>query len=168
VHLEIAGGVAVTFLQLDDAPKTSVATAILALLLKSLDLMIGQRLLEAEHLPRQEAIINVASKTELETQLGPDALKLGDMPNHFVIAESTDFSRSDQPPILVVCSDDFRTSWQPHEHEFSDIHFAFSEILRVLVAHLLGQSVEPEVLSPKIGRLIHKIGYARSNPIERK
>jgi len=159
VSLEIAGGVSVTLLQLDDSPKTSVVTTILALLLKSLEVIIGQRLLEAERLPRQEAIINVASRIELEAQLGSEILKLGDMPNHFAVAQSTDFSRSDQPPILVVCSDDFATSWRPHEHAFSDTHFVFGEILRTLVGHLLAQAVEPEVLFPKISRLVRKISY---------
>ena len=159
VRLEIAGGVVVTVFQLDDNAKTNVTAAILALLLKSLDWMIGERLLEAESLPRQEAIINVANRRELEAQLGPETLQLGDMPKHFAVAESTDVRRTDQPPMLVVCSDDFTTSWRPSEHAFSETHFLFSEVLRILVGHLLSQTVEPEVLLPKIGRLIRKIAY---------
>ena len=159
VRLEIADGVVVSLVQLDDSPRTAITTAILALLLAGLDPLIRQELLDAERIPRQEAIINVGNKKEVEAQLGPELLKLGDMPKGFAVTESTDVARSDQPPILVVCGDQFPTPWRPNEHALSDMHLLLGELLRVLVTHLLARAVEPEVLFPKIGRIIQRIGY---------
>jgi len=135
---------------------------ILALLLTSLEGMIRRDLLDTERLPCQEAIINVASQKELEAQLGPNLMQLGQMPKGFAVAESTDVSRTDQPPILVVYADGFWKPWRPDENALSDIHLLFAEVLRVLVAHLLGKSIEPDVLFPKIGGLVRRIGYRSS------
>ena len=159
LRLEIADGVVVSLVQLDDSPRTAITTTVLVLLLSGLDRIIRQRLLDAERIPRQEAIINVASRKELEAQLESELLKFGDMPKGFAVAESTDVTRSDQPPILVVCTDQFPTPWRPNEHALSDVHLLLSELLRVLVAHLLARAVEPEVLLPKIGSIIKRIGY---------
>ena len=159
LRLEIADGVVVSLVQLDDSPRTAVTTTVLALLLSVLDRIIRQRLLDAERIPRQEAIINVASRKEFEAQLGSERLKLGDMPKGFVIAESTDVTRSDQPSILVICADQFPTPWRPNEHALSDVHLLLGDLLWVLVAHLLARAVEPEVLLPKIGSIIRRIGY---------
>ena len=159
LRLEIADGVVISLVQLDDSPRTAITTTVLALLLSGLDRIIRQRLLDAERIPRQEAIINVASRKVLEAQLGSERLKLGDMPKGFAVAESTDVTRSDQPPIVVVCEDQFPTPWRPNEHALSDVHLLFGELLWVLVAHLLARAVEPEVLLPKIGSIIRRIGY---------
>ncbi len=159
LRLEIADGIVVSIVQLDDSPRTAITTSILALILSGLDRFIRQRLLEAERMPRQEAIINVVSKKRLEEQIKLEPLNLGDMPNGFAIAESTDISRSDQPPILVICADQFPMPWRPNEHALSDVHLLLSELLRVLCAHLLARAVEPEVLFPKIFSIIQEIGY---------
>lgn len=159
VRLEIAGGVVVSLVQLDDSPRTAATTTLLALLLASLDETIRRRLLDGEHIPRNEATINVASRSEFERQVGRDLLNLGDMPKGFAVAESTDVTRSDQPPIMVLCGGDFPMPWRPNEHALSDVHLLLGELLRVLVAHLLAQSVEPEVLFPKIGSIVRRIGY---------
>jgi hypothetical protein len=143
---------------------------VLALLVASLDDVIRGQLLDAERIPRNEAIINVASRTEFEKQIGSDLLKLGNMPSGFAVVESTDVTRSEQPPVLVLCGDDFPLPWRPNEHALSDVHMLFGELLRVLVAHLLAQSVETEVLFPKIGSIVRKIGYrgptVRTHPRE--
>jgi hypothetical protein len=159
VRLRMADGVIVALAQLDDSPRTAVTSMILALLLGSLDEMIRRRLLDAERVPRHEAIINIASRTELDAQIGPAILKLGELPNGFGLLESTDTTRSDQPPIVIVCTDDFGMPWRPNEHALSDAHLLLGELLRALVTHLLTRSVEPDVLFPKIGNLIRKIGY---------
>jgi hypothetical protein len=170
VRLDIADGVVVSLVQLDDNPKTAVTTTLLALLLASVDDVIRRRLLEGEHIPRKEGIINVASRSEFESQVGSDLLKLGNLPKGFAVAESTDVTRSDQPPILVLCGDDFPMPWRPDEHALSDMHMLLGEVLRVLVAHFLAQSVEGEVLFPKIGSIVRRIGYqgptARAYPRE--
>lgn len=159
IRLEIADGVVVSLVQMDDIPATARTTMILALLLASLGDLIRERLLETERIPRQEAIINVAGRMELGMQIGPELLDLGEMPKGFAVAESTDVTRIDQPPILVVCAEDFPTQWKPNKHALSDVHLLLSEVLRVFVAHLLAKSVEPEVLFPKIVALIREIGY---------
>ena len=159
LRLEIADGVVISLVQLDDSPRTAITTTVLALLLSGLDRIIRQRLLDAERMPRQEAIINVASRKVLEAQPGSERLKLGDMPKGFAVAESTDVTRSDQPPIVVVCEDQFPTPWRSNEHALLDVHLLFGELLRVLVAHLLARAVDPEVLLPKIGSIIRRIGY---------
>ena len=158
LRLEIADGVVVSLVQLDDSPRTAITTTILALLLSGFDRIIRQQLLDAERIPRQEAIIKVASRQEIEAQLGPELPKLGDMPKGFVVAKSTNVTQSDQP-ILVVCADQFPTPWRPNEHALSDVHLLFGELLWVLITHLLARAVEPEVLFPKIGSLIRRIGY---------
>jgi tetratricopeptide (TPR) repeat protein len=162
VRLRIGDGVIVTLTQLDDSPRIAATTMILTLLLASLDEIIRRRLLDAERVPRHEAIINLASRKELEEQLGPTLLNLGELPAGFGIFESTDVTHSDQPPIVVVCADDFGLPWRPNEHAVSDPHLLLSELLRVLVTHLLASAVEPEVLFPKIGGLIRRIGYQGS------
>ena len=159
LRLKIADGVVVSLVQLDDSPRTAITTTVLALLLSGVDRILREQLLDAERIPRQEAIINVASRQGIESQIDPDLLNLGDMPRGFVVAESTDVTLSDQPPILVVCADQFPTPWRPTEHAISDVHLLLGEILRVLVAHFLARAVEPEVLFPKIGRVIRGIGY---------
>lgn len=135
---------------------------VLALLLTTLDRVMRQRLLDGERMPRNEAVLNVAAREELEIHIGPEVLNLGDMAKGFAVAESTDVTRSDQPPILVVCSGDFPVPWRPNEHALSDVHVLFGELLRVLVAHLLAEAVEPEVLFPKIGSIVRSIGYRGS------
>ena len=159
LRLEIAEGVIVSLVQMDDSPRTAITTTVLALLLSGLDCTIRQQLLNADRIPRQEAVINVVSRQEIEAQIDSELLNLGDMPKGFAVSESTDVTRGDQPPILVICADQFPTLWRPHEHALSDVHLLFSELLRVLVAHLLAQTVEPEVLFPKIGSIIRRIGY---------
>ena len=159
IRLEIADGVVISLVQLDESPRTAITTTVLALLLSGLDRIIRQQLLDAERIPRQEAIIHVASRQGIEAQIDPEVLNLGDMPRGFVVAESADVTLSDQPPILVVCADQFPTPWTPTEHALSDVHLLLGEILRVLVAHFLARAVEPEVLFPKIGSIIRGIGY---------
>ena len=159
LRLEIADGIIVSLVQLDDSSRTAITTAILALLLSGLDRIIRQRLLDAERIPRQEAIIEVTSRKGIEAQLGPELLKLGDMPNGYAVATSTDVTQGEQSPILVVCADQFPTPWRPNEHAFSDVHLLLGKVLEVLSTHLLARAVEPEVLFPKIGSIIRKIGY---------
>jgi hypothetical protein len=160
VRLEIAEGVTVSLAQLDDNARTAVTTTILALLLASLGDTIRRRLLDAERIPRHEVIVNVPGRSEFESQVGSALLNLGDLPKGFAIAGSTDVTRSDQPPIMVICGRDFPRPWRPNERVLSDVHLLLGELLRVLAAHLLlAQSVEPEVLFPKIGEIVRGIGY---------
>ena len=159
LRLEIAEGVVVSIVQMDDSPRTAITTTVLALLLSGLDCTIRQQLLNADRIPRQEAIINVASRQEIEAIIDPELLSLGDMPRGFAVFESTDLTQNDQPPTFVVCADQFPTPWRPHEHALSDVHLLLSELLRVIAAHLLARTVEPEVLFPKIGSIIRGIGY---------
>ena len=146
LRLEIANGVVVSIVQLDDRPRTAITTTVLALLLSGLDHMIREQLLGAERMPRQEAIINVACRKDFERQIGSELLELGDMPNGFVVAESTDVTQSNQPPMFVVCMEQCPTPWRPNEHALSDVHLLLGEVLRILVGHLLARAVEPEVL----------------------
>jgi tetratricopeptide (TPR) repeat protein len=159
VRLDIANGVIVSVVQLDDSPRTAVIAAIVTLLLFTLDDFMRERLLDVESLPRQEAIINIVSRKDIEAQIDPSLLNLGDMPKGFAVAESTDVTLNDQPPILAICAGDFPKPWQPNTYALSDIHLLLAELLRVLVAHLVGKSIEHEVLFPKIISIIHEIGY---------
>jgi hypothetical protein len=61
VRLEIAEGVVVSLVQMDVVPSTARTTMILALLLTSLGSVMREHLLKSERMPRQEAIIQVAS-----------------------------------------------------------------------------------------------------------
>jgi hypothetical protein len=166
IRLEIATGIVVTVAQLDDSPQTAVTTMVVALLLKSLEGLIRRSLLDADRIPRQEAVINVVRRAELEAQLGPTLAGLGTMPNRFSIGESTDLARSDQPPIVLICADEFGKPWRPEEHAFSDAIMLLAELLRALAGHLLGKAIEPEVLFPKISGMIRKIGCHGSSDDE--
>jgi tetratricopeptide (TPR) repeat protein len=168
IRLQIGGGVTVTLMQLDAEIDTGITAIILVLLLGSLEEMIRSRLLDAEEMPRAEATIYMCGRKDIETSLGHDFLNLGDMPNRFSIGESTDPGRKDQPPSVLILSEEFVTSWNPQEHAFSDLHQLFSELLRVLVTHLLAKAIEPEVLFPKISNLVREIGHlhaADANPL---
>lgn len=159
IRLEVGGGVIISLVQLDDSPTTATITATIALLLMGFDSIIRQRLVEADRIPRREAIINVVGRTVLEAGVDPKVLNLGDMPEGFAVAESTDVTHGEQPPIVVICADEFPTPWRPHEHALSDLHLLLGELLRILVGHLLAEAVEPDVLFPKIGSVIRSIGY---------
>jgi tetratricopeptide (TPR) repeat protein len=166
VVLDISDGVIVTVSQLDDSPRTAVIAMILVLLLKILDRKIRRAVLDTQKLPRLEAIINIASRGELEAQLGPELLNLGDMPDGFKIAESTDLTSSEQPPIVIICAADFGKAWQPEKWPFSDVVLLLGELLRPLTGHLLAKTVEPDVLFPKISSLIRSVGYWGSSDDE--
>lgn len=159
LRMAIANGVIVSLVQLDDSPRTAITTSVLALLLVALADVIRQRLLDTEQLPRQEVVINVVNREKLENQLGSDLLKLGDMPSGFGVAEPTDVTRSDQPPIVVICKDQFPMPWRPTEQAGPDYCLVLGELLRVLAAHLLARAVEPEVLFPKIASVVQRIAY---------
>ena len=159
LRLKIADGVIVSLLQADDSPNTASTTTVLALLLSSPDETIRRQLLDFERIPRHEAVINVVNRRQIEAETDSEPFNLGEMANGFLVHESPDVTRTDQPPLWVVCADQFPTPWRPHEHALSDIHLLLSELIRVLVAHLLARTVEPEVLFPKISSIIRKIGY---------
>ena len=164
VRLEVADGILLSLVQLDDDPRTGTLATVLALLLASLDDVIGSRLLDVEHLPRREGIIYVASRAEAEAQLGPSLGDLGDMPSGFTVSESVDIVRSEQPPTLVIRAEESPKAWRPSEEGLSDVHMLFGEVLGVLVPHLLARAVEPEILFPKIGATIREIG-GRGGPV---
>ncbi|MDE0527444.1 MAG: DUF4062 domain-containing protein [Truepera sp.] len=166
VRLEIANGVVVSLVQLDDSPKTAITTTVLALLLAGLDHILRQQLLDAECMPRQEVIINVIKREEFEALPGLERPELGDMPRGFVVTESADVTRGDQPPIVVICADQFPTPWRPKEEAFSGIHLVLGELLRVLTTQLLAKAVEPEVLFPKITSIINRIVAVHAHPSE--
>ena len=159
IRLEVGGGVVISLVQLDDNSRTAVTTTTIAILLSSFDSVIRQHLLDAERIPRREAIINVAGRKELGTQMDLEVLNLGDMPAGFAVTESTDFTRGEQPPILVILADQFPAPWRPNEHALSDLHLLLGELLRIVVGHLLARAIHPEVLLPKIGSVIRSIGY---------
>ena len=159
LRLRIADGIIVTLTQLDDSPTTAVTTTILALLLSTLDSVVRTRLLDADHIPRQEVTINVVSRRELEAQSESGLPILADMRSGFGVAESTDITLKDQPPIVVVRTNKFPTPWCPTEHALSDFHLLLNDLLRVLITHILARNIEPEVLLPKIGKIIARCGY---------
>ena len=159
VRLDVADGVVLSLVQMDDEPRTAVLASLLALVMVGIEQVIGNRLLDVEHLPRQEAVINVVSRKALEAQLGQAVGQLGEMPDGFAVSQSTDFVRSEQPPIVVVRGGEFPTAWRPREEELSDLHMLVGQLLRALIPHLLGRAVEPEVLFPKILATVREMGY---------
>lgn len=163
VRLDVANGVVLSLVQLDAEPRSAILTTVLALLLVGLDGVIGSRLLDVEHVPRQEGIINVASRKEVEAQLGPAVGELGEMASGYRVSESTDIGRSDQPPILVIRAEERPTAWRPSDGDLSDVHVLFGELLRALVHHFLARTVEPEVLFPKIGATIRAMRSRRAS-----
>jgi len=164
VRLAIGNGVIVTVTQLDDDAGTAVTTLAIALLLSSQLRTIRRYLLDTERFPRNEAVIQLISRMDFEHHISADLASIGDMSMGFVVAETSDVTRADQPPIVAICGDDFGIPWRPSEHALSDIHLLLGRILRVFVAHLLGRAIEFDVLSPKIREVIRAIGYGGRAP----
>lgn len=159
MRIELTSGVVVSVIQLDTDPRMGLVTALIALLLRGLSGSIRSRLIESEGLARVEAVINVVSRTEFDAHIDPNLSGLGQSSGGFAVTQSTDLSRSDQPPTVVICADDFGRPWRPDQERVSDFHTLFAELLRSLTYHLLAEEVEPEVLHPKIAALIQRAGY---------
>ena len=159
LRLEVAGGVVLSLVQLDGEPRTAILTTILALLLVGFDRATLGRVLDVEHLPRREAVVNVTSVKDLEAQLGASIRRLGRMPERYAVSESTDVTSAEQPPILVIRAEEFPTAWRPGEDGLSEVHVLLGELLRALVPHLLGRAVERDVLVPKIAATIRDMMY---------
>lgn len=160
LRLRLGGGAVLSIVQLDDEPRTAIVAAMLALLLAVSEGAVRRHLVDVEQLPRDEAVINVVSRKELEAELGGMFPDLGDMPSGYAVSESTDITRGDQPPIVVVRAEEFPAAWHPSREKISNVHIVLGEVLRPLVAHLLARAVEPEVLFPKIGRTVRQLGYS--------
>ena len=160
LRLRLGGGAVLSIVQLDDEPRTAVVAAMLALLLTVSESAVRRHLVDVEQLPRDEAVINVVSRKELEVQLAGMFPDLGDMPSGYAVSESTDITRGEQPPIVVIRAEEFPAAWCPNKDRISDMHIVLGEVLRPLVAHLLARTVEPEVLFPKIGRTVRRLGYS--------
>ena len=160
LRLDIGGGAIVAVQQLDDDPRTARVAAVLALLLDGFDGPIGEGLLDVESLPRDEATIMIASRLEAETQFGADLLPREPMTGGFLVSESRDISRGDQPPMLVVREEEFPSAWHPTEKSISDMHLLLGQVLERLVPHFLAEAVEPEVLHPKVVEFIRRVGCA--------
>ena len=159
LRLNIGNGVVISIQQMDNDPKTARLAAVLALLLDGLEGPIRDGLLDVECLPRDEAVIVVASRREAEKQLGSEFLSREHMSAGFVVSKSTDIVRGDQPPMLVVREEEFPSPWRPTEEAISDVHLLFGQVLNRLVPHFLAEAVESEILSPKIVEVIRRMGY---------
>ena len=159
VRLNIGDGAVISVQQMDDDPTTSRLAAMLALLLDGLDGAIREGLLDVERLPRDEALIVVASRREAEEQLGSGLWSGGPMSDGFAVSKSRDIGQGDQPPMLVVREEGFPAPWRPREEAVSDVHLVFGQVLERLVPHFLAEAIEPEILRGKIVELIRRLDY---------
>ena len=160
VRLSVGNGATVSVQQMDDDPATARLAAVLALLLDGLDEFIRDALLDVERVPRDEAVIVIASRREAQKQLGPGLWSDGPIADGFVVSRSTDIVRGDQPPMLVVREDGFPAAWRPRDEVISDVHLVFGGVLNELVPHFFAERIEPEVLRRKIVDVIREMGYS--------
>lgn len=160
VRFGVEDRVIATVTQLDDDARTSVTAMVISLLFASLGASIRRKVVDADQLPRWEAIVNVLSRDEFEANIGPDLVKLGDLPNRFAISQSADIAGADQPPMVVICEELFGEPWRPNLRPLGDMHLLFARLLAVLSQHLLAREIEEEVLLPKVTRLVRTMGYS--------
>jgi tetratricopeptide (TPR) repeat protein len=159
VRVQIAGGVTATIVQLDDSPRTFIVGMGIALLLASLGPTIRRRLLDAEDLPRREVVLNVISRAEFDANIEPEVSGLRELPSGFTVSQSTDVTKGDQPPIVVICEDTFGEPWRPNRQRLSDSHLLFAHLLTTLASHLLAKQIEADVLFPKVKSLVQRLGF---------
>lgn len=159
VRIAIADGVTATIAQLDDRPRTSIVAMAITLLFASLGASIRRRILDTEQLPRREVAVNVVSRTDFDANIEPELSGLCELPDRFTVSQSTDVTRSDQPPIIVICEDDFGQPWRPNHQRLCDVHLLFAQLLTVLASHLLAREVEPDILFPKVRGLMQRMGF---------
>ncbi len=158
LRLEGGDGVVLSIVQMDQSAKTATTGTVIALLLCGLDSIIREELLDVERLPRTEIAVHLCSRREIESVVQLEQVDVQDLPQGFGILESGDVSGEGPLPIVVVCEDEFPSPWKPDEDVLSDIHMLLAGLLEALVSHLLARRVEPEVLHPKIHRVIREVG----------
>lgn len=166
IRLDLEEPVVVSITQMDDSPRTAVVSMCLALLMAGLSSRLGHDLLEGEQLFRREAVITVVSRSDFDANIDPAISKLGDMPNGFTVTQSTDLVHEKQPPTIVICADNFGSPWTPAKRPISELHLLFAEILRTLASHLLAREVEADVLIPKIGTIVRRMGFREGVEVE--
>ena len=160
VRLEMGEGVLTTVTQLDDSVRTSLVTMNLALLLASCDEIIWEDVLGRSGTGVREVVINVCCKGQLDTQLGAEASRLGDMKDGFEVlrVEGTEA----QGEFLAIWAGEFGGPWRPMAEGVSDIHKLFGALVCNVATRWLSDEVEQDVLIPKIVRLVRSIGYVRA------
>lgn len=158
VALPIAQGVVCTVLQLDDAPALSAVAVLMALMFLELAPIIDETLLGVEVLPRTEIQINVVGQKDFELHIGREISGLTRaLDEDFTVSQSSDVTRGNQPPIVVICGDAFGERWHPNVMGISKMHILFGQILGSVTAHLLAREVEMEVVRPKIVSIVRRI-----------
>jgi tetratricopeptide (TPR) repeat protein len=162
IRMQFSHGVIVTLTQLDDSPRSAALSMILVLFLVGLNDVIRREVVDAESLARKEVMINVVGRTDFEANVSPDTFNIGELPSGFTVSESSDLTSSDQPPIVVIHENEFGKAWHPNKRRLSDVHVLFGHLLRSLTSHVLAKEIEPDVLVPKIGKLIRSIGFQGS------
>jgi tetratricopeptide (TPR) repeat protein len=158
-RMEIGAGVTATIVQLDDSPRSAAMALIMAVLLRGTSEGLRSMVLEADDLPRSEVVVNIVCRRDFDANVGPDISKLGTLPHGFGVFESSDVTRPEQPPIILVHDDRFAGGWKPHLDRISGVQVAFAELLRVIVVHLIGKQIEREILFPKIGNFVRRLTY---------
>jgi tetratricopeptide (TPR) repeat protein len=162
VQLKWGEGVVSTISQLDDGPHGALLATAITLLLHVHAGEIRSTMFPAECLPRSEVAINVISQSHFETISGSEYLAAADLSQGFVVSESSDIDRRDQPPIIVIYSDTFGGRWKPHEEPLSDYHDVLPLLLRSLSMHLLAKRLDTAVLFPKIRDAVGAMRFRRT------
>jgi hypothetical protein len=71
------------------------------------------------------------------------------MSGGFVVSESSDIARGDQPPMLVVREEEFPAAWRPTEELISDMHLLLGQVLARLVPHFLAKRSSQRSCAPR-------------------
>lgn len=159
LHPRLGGPAIISVHQLDDSPRSAVVTLAVVALLYGLAGPMTELVLQTENAPRREAQIWITGRADFEANVEAELVALGDMEPGFVVTNSTDVTRGDQPPTMVICSDEFGPPWKPTRERLSPLHLLLADLLRTLTHHFLASEVESEVLHPKIIGLLREVGY---------
>ena len=161
LRLVFADDVICTITQLDDTSVVGAIAGMVALLLYGLAAQIRDTVLGSETLPRREVHLAFVSHELYIERIKPPTSREGEeLGGTFVVSESTDLRRPEQPPILVICRQDCGASWSPGLVPFSDVHLIFGQVLEVMTMHLFAREVERASVRPKLIALLKKTTLA--------
>jgi tetratricopeptide (TPR) repeat protein len=155
VALPITKHVTCTIDELDPRQNFGLTASVVALVFRAMVDGI-EALLGTENLPRREFQVQITGESAFVENIDPERelLPNGALAHGFTLSESTDLSRTDQPPLFVICRDNFPGRWIPEDTPQSEVHVLIARILDGAVNHLFARRVDRETTRPKLVRLI--------------
>ncbi len=163
LRVPLGQGIIVGVNQLDDEAWVASVALLIVMLFRVLAIPLRDSVVAVRNLPRRELQLTIVSHDEFKTHVPGHVSGLGDtLSQKFVISRAVDITRKPDSPTIVICRNDLADRWRPEVDGFSDVHFLFASLVEVAVSHLFAQEVEPEILHPKLGRIVRRIASTPS------